>query len=65
MRSLDEDLLLYRRQGPRAYLCRIYHFPFIPTFISNDFDECMRFAVTALFLLVGKIVPGAGSVGVN
>ena len=59
------DALLYEDKILEAYLSEIYGFPFITTYVYNCMNEAMQAAPRFTYPIISKIVPCAGSVGVE
>jgi len=60
-----DAMLFYEDKILEAHLSTVYDLPFVPTFVSNDYQDTVDFIANAELPLVSKIVPGAGSVGVE
>jgi len=60
-----EETLLYEDKILELYLSQVYGFPFAETFATNDLAEALNAVQELPFPVVSKMVPCAGSLGVE
>lgn len=59
------DLMLFEDKILEAFLSQVNGFPFIKTYVANDFNDAILQSRNFTFPLISKVVPGSGSVGVE